>query len=232
MQRAEVLDSAKRAVSQRNTNYGRPENNFERIARRWNAHLANIDHVVWRDGKLVELTGVDVAMMLVDVKIARLENNPTHNDSWIDIAGYAACGAEVASALDISEMTPQTGTPYVETESYGDGTPGCITAEAADDNVMPATLADSLSGVILPLHRRPGETMRDARDRTWREHREAFGQEKFGFHLGETVNLKRDCVGHNPGKVVGFGNGVDVIWTHWKSGVHKDIQPDYLRHGP
>ncbi|MFN7882545.1 MAG: DUF6378 domain-containing protein [bacterium] len=26
--------------------------------------------------------------------MARLKNSPNHRDSWVDLAGYAACGAE------------------------------------------------------------------------------------------------------------------------------------------
>jgi hypothetical protein len=35
--------------------------------------------------------------MLGLLKIARLRANPTHRDSWVDLAGYAACGYEVAA---------------------------------------------------------------------------------------------------------------------------------------
>jgi hypothetical protein len=34
--------------------------------------------------------------MCADLKLARLENQPDHMDSWVDLAGYAACGAEIA----------------------------------------------------------------------------------------------------------------------------------------
>jgi hypothetical protein len=33
-----------------------------------------------------------VALFLACVKIARLSNNKAHRDSWVDLAGYAACG--------------------------------------------------------------------------------------------------------------------------------------------
>jgi hypothetical protein len=36
----------------------------------------------------------DVAAMLALLKIARLQQSPNHRDSWVDLAGYAACGAE------------------------------------------------------------------------------------------------------------------------------------------
>lgn len=90
MNRAEVLNTALAAVEQRGRSYGKPENNFARIARRWNLHLLN------RYGVEPKLDAVDVAVMMADMKLARLEETPTHDDSWVDLAGYAACGAEVA----------------------------------------------------------------------------------------------------------------------------------------
>ena len=91
MLRAEVLNQAAEAVKVRSTAYGTPEDNFERIARLWNTHLAN------RVESNAPMTGGDVALMLCLVKIARLENDPAHLDSWIDICGYGACGGEIAS---------------------------------------------------------------------------------------------------------------------------------------
>ena len=98
MTRAEILDKALKAVGDRGLNYGKPEDNFARIARRWNVHLQNIGYGVvdiHGTGRR-ELDGADVASMMIDVKLARLENDATHADSWIDIAGYAACGSECA----------------------------------------------------------------------------------------------------------------------------------------
>jgi hypothetical protein len=85
-----LLDKAKAAVADRGLNYGRPEDNFLRIARRWRVHLLNAY------GVEVALTAASVAIMMQDMKIARLENDPSHEDSWVDNAGYAACGAEIA----------------------------------------------------------------------------------------------------------------------------------------
>ena len=86
-----LLDMAKAAVADRGLNYGRPEDNFERIARRWRTHILNAY------GVKVEITAASVAIMMQDMKIARLENDPSHVDSWVDNAGYAACGAEIAA---------------------------------------------------------------------------------------------------------------------------------------
>ena len=87
--KADMLDRAKEAVADRGLNYGAPENNFTRIAFRWQAHVAN------RYGESPHFDATDVAIMMTDVKLARLENQPNHLDSWIDVAGYAACGANI-----------------------------------------------------------------------------------------------------------------------------------------
>ena len=82
-----LLDAAKGTVADRGLNYGSPEDNFGRIARLWNTHMTNRHNG--------PLTPADVAQMMVLMKVARLENTPAHLDSWTDIAGYAACGANI-----------------------------------------------------------------------------------------------------------------------------------------
>lgn len=96
--RKTVLDTAEKAVNgSRNLNHGEPEQNFARIARLWNAHGINAGLLDATDASK-QLTEADVALMLAMVKVARIENKPSHLESWVDIAGYAACGAEVAGA--------------------------------------------------------------------------------------------------------------------------------------
>lgn len=97
--RKEVLNAADAAVSgDRQLNYGNPESNFARIAELWNAWAIIRNPIIQRqiDTGVILHTSVDVAVFLILVKLARLANSPSHRDSWIDIAGYAACGAEVA----------------------------------------------------------------------------------------------------------------------------------------
>lgn len=72
----------------RNTAYGDPEDNFSNIADIWNAQGLRID------GR--QLAASDVALLMAGMKLARLRFNPTHEDSWVDMAGYAACGMDVA----------------------------------------------------------------------------------------------------------------------------------------
>jgi hypothetical protein len=100
MNRAEVLDKAKAAVTDREGKYGHPRDNFERIARRWQTHLVNrygADEIARPDGTPVMLDADDVAAMLVDVKLARAESGVYHPDNFIDVAGYAALAAEIGA---------------------------------------------------------------------------------------------------------------------------------------
>jgi hypothetical protein len=85
----EVLEEAIKSVDERGKPYGGVEDNFQRIANLWNAHIIN------RYQQVVPLDPKDVAMMMVLVKIARLATAPSHPDSWVDIAGYAACGGSL-----------------------------------------------------------------------------------------------------------------------------------------
>jgi hypothetical protein len=88
MTRNDVLDQAREAVCIRGLAYDGAEDSFVRIARLWTAHLVN-------QGKVVAIGPQDVAMMMVLLKVARLEQSPNHEDSWVDIAGYAACGGSM-----------------------------------------------------------------------------------------------------------------------------------------
>ena len=83
--RASILREANMCVNgQRTDDYGTPENSFNRIAALWGGYFGEA------------FNAADVAIMLALLKVARLKNNPSHRDSWVDLAGYAACGAEAA----------------------------------------------------------------------------------------------------------------------------------------
>ena len=90
MTRPEILDKAKECVcGQREQDYGSPENNFETIAKLWNDYIG----FVAEDDML---TAKDVAMMMALLKIARIRTGTATADSFVDLAGYAACGGEIA----------------------------------------------------------------------------------------------------------------------------------------
>lgn len=92
-QRERCLDEAKRIVcTDRNEQYGEPENNFDMIADYWAVYL---------NGKYkigVQLDSVDVAHMMVLFKMGRITTAKTYKeDNYIDLAGYAACAMECAT---------------------------------------------------------------------------------------------------------------------------------------
>lgn len=84
MKRKEILDTAARIVSgQREAEYGPPEDSFQNIAALWSAYLN------------ISVTQMDVAVMMILLKVARLYGGTGKDDTWVDIAGYAACGGEI-----------------------------------------------------------------------------------------------------------------------------------------
>lgn len=84
MTRKETLENALKCVcGERQDQYGSPEDNFERISRLWTAYLG------------YKVTPVDVSMMMALLKIARIKTGTATDDSFVDLAGYAACGAEL-----------------------------------------------------------------------------------------------------------------------------------------
>lgn len=86
MTRAETLDRAKAcACGQRENEYGSPEDNFKVIANFWSVYMG------------IEFTANDVAMMMALLKIARIRTGTATDDSYVDLAGYAACGAEITT---------------------------------------------------------------------------------------------------------------------------------------
>ena len=94
--RAKVLDIAREAVTKdRAATHGRPEQSLNAIARLWTAFLNN--HLS-QEGVIatLQLLPHDVALMMSLMKVARAHHNPLHEDNWVDLAGYAACGADVA----------------------------------------------------------------------------------------------------------------------------------------
>lgn len=87
--RAKVLDEAKRiTATDRNSAYGEPEDNLQRIADFWNVFLQD----KLREG--AKITPGDTAALVIMIKLAR-EMNAPKEDNKTDIAGYAACWAEV-----------------------------------------------------------------------------------------------------------------------------------------
>ncbi|WP_418932377.1 DUF6378 domain-containing protein [Hominenteromicrobium sp.] len=86
--RAEILDAAKKIVTgDREKQYGKPEDNFDVIARLWTTYAGH------------SFTAVDVAVMMTLLKVARIKTGHYKTDSYVDACGYLACAAEIAEGL-------------------------------------------------------------------------------------------------------------------------------------
>ena len=83
--RAGILDAAKKIVTgDREKQYGKPEDNFAIIAELWGTYTG------------YKFSPVDVAMMMALLKVARIKTGVGTVDSFVDLAGYAACAGEIA----------------------------------------------------------------------------------------------------------------------------------------
>lgn len=94
--RAAVLEKARACVcGEREEDYGSPEDSFGCIAELWETYLRAA--CVSPDA-IVTVTPTDVAMLMALLKIARVGTSCVGGtaDSFVDLAGYAACGAECA----------------------------------------------------------------------------------------------------------------------------------------
>ena len=86
-----LLDEAAAAIKDRDTQYGSPNSHYE-----LQAALANL---ILKDKIKAEfpLSAADMVLLhALAVKGARLIKDPAHEDSQIDLAGYAALLKEVA----------------------------------------------------------------------------------------------------------------------------------------
>ncbi len=102
MTRDEILREATKCVcGQREQDYNSPENNFKLISDLWTIYLGH------------EVSSIDVAMMMALLKIARIRNNPYKSDSFVDLAGYAACGGEIAAEDNKKDRSEDE--PYIFT---------------------------------------------------------------------------------------------------------------------
>jgi hypothetical protein len=79
-----MLRQAATLVAERRKAYGDPAASMATVAKRWSITLGR------------PVTPAEVSLCLIDLKLARLGHNPNHQDSIIDIAGYAAVLREVS----------------------------------------------------------------------------------------------------------------------------------------
>lgn len=71
-------------LAERSTQYGDAGSSMAAIASRWSVTLGH------------EISAAQVVLCLLDLKLARLAHDPAHEDSVIDVCGYAALLREVS----------------------------------------------------------------------------------------------------------------------------------------
>lgn len=103
MNRKEILNKAEEIINgDREGTYGKPEDSFDRIAQLWSVYLNH------------DISSVDVANMMVLLKVARNAGGVYKDDNWIDICGYAALGGEIQSQFDYDSFAQYMNKPVEE----------------------------------------------------------------------------------------------------------------------
>jgi hypothetical protein len=78
-----ILGHTAKVLEERRDDYGDPADQFKLIAARWSITLG------------MPVSPAQVALCMIDLKLARLTYDPGHVDSVIDVIGYAALLREV-----------------------------------------------------------------------------------------------------------------------------------------
>lgn len=78
-----ILGHTAKVLEDRRDDYGDPAEQFRAIADRWSITLGT------------PITPAQVALCMIDLKLARLAYDPGHVDSMVDVIGYAALLREV-----------------------------------------------------------------------------------------------------------------------------------------
>jgi hypothetical protein len=92
MNRSEILATANMYINKdRAATHGDAEDSFGAASEMWSAYLTH------KLGVQIDIDPADVCALMSLLKIVRVSANPSHLDSWVDIAGYAALGGELSA---------------------------------------------------------------------------------------------------------------------------------------
>jgi len=78
-----LFEQAALVLRERQASYGDPRQSMAAIAARWSITLGQ------------PVTPAQVVLCMMDLKLARLRRDPSHQDSVVDLIGYAAVLHEV-----------------------------------------------------------------------------------------------------------------------------------------
>ena len=108
MNREELLKADIERVQAGSEEDGKVEDNFDLIASLWNEYILGRQDYTKSD--LLDAT--DVAAMMILFKVARSVTGESKIDTWLDIAGYAACAAEAMDPTRMRMDEPKGGPIY------------------------------------------------------------------------------------------------------------------------
>lgn len=123
-----ILDDAQRLVlGDRNTDYGHPYQDFERVATIWGAILG------------FPVTAEEVGLCLAGLKLARQAYHPKR-DNLVDLAGYALTLQMIADLKESPRWTSKSVPPVATCSSTSEGT---WSAPSVTPSTPPAAKAPS-----------------------------------------------------------------------------------------
>ena len=90
-----ILTEAENLVQgDRQDNYGDIHTSFGQIAEYWDTYLRRKINKILASGAKFEITEMDVANLMILLKISRAQNK-FDRDSYVDIVGYVACAEKL-----------------------------------------------------------------------------------------------------------------------------------------
>jgi len=100
-----ILEEAISLISKdRHDDHGPADKSFGRIAKLWSIILDT------------QVQPHQVAQCMIAVKLSRINHTSVNDDNWIDIAGYAALGGEIAQHFEV--VSTARGIDDILTQSY------------------------------------------------------------------------------------------------------------------
>jgi len=95
-ERSTILQEAEYLIyGEKNKTYRHPNENFKNIKNLWNSYFIAINQRNAISHNTTDIQEIDVAAMMVLMKIARIATNINHLESWVDVAGYAGCAERI-----------------------------------------------------------------------------------------------------------------------------------------
>ena len=137
-----ILEEAISLISKdRHDDHGPADKSFERIAKFWSLILDT------------PVKPHQVAQCMIALKLSRINHTSVNNDNWIDIAGYAALGGEIAqhfevvsTAMGIDDLLTQARAP----NEFFDFQLDMFENDELDENIFVSSSSDIFDFDSLP----------------------------------------------------------------------------------